>query len=98
MMRLSILAAGLLLFIPASQGPQVDIPSFAALMAHPVKLKPELVGVHPRVFVTASGIEALRQRAGTTHKEEWGRAIAAMPALKGDPPPPPGPQGRRSQN
>jgi hypothetical protein len=75
-----------------------DVPTFDALLAHPVALKPELVGVHPRVFVTTAGIEALRQRARTTHREEWTRVLAGLPALKGAPPPAPGPQARRSQN
>lgn len=75
-----------------------DVPAFEKLLAHPVALKPELVGVHPRVFVTKSELDMLRQRARTTHREEWTRALADLPALKGDPPPPPGPQARRSQN
>jgi len=74
------------------------IPAFADLLSHPVHLEPELVGVHPRVFVTAAELEALRTRARTTHREEWQKVLASLPALKGDPPPPPGPQERRSQN
>jgi hypothetical protein len=74
------------------------IPTFESLLAHRVALKPELVGVHPRVFVTATGLETLRQRARTTHKAEWTSVLASLPALKEDPPPPPGPQARRSQN
>src|SRR5439155_12911663 len=72
--------------------------SFADLVAHPVTLKPELDGVHPRVFVTKAEIDTLRQRARTTHKDEWQKVLASLPALKGSPPPPPGPQERRSQN
>jgi hypothetical protein len=71
---------------------------FSELLATPVALKHELEGVHPRVFVTSEGLEALRRRARTTHKDEWQRVLAALPALKGDPPPPPGPQARRAQN
>jgi hypothetical protein len=71
---------------------------FAELAAHKVALKPELEGVHPRVFVTAKALETLRERARTTHKAEWDKVVAALPALQGDPPPPPGPQARRSQN
>jgi hypothetical protein len=71
---------------------------FAELVARPVRLRPELQGVHPRVFVTATGIEALRARARTTHREEWGRVLAGLAAMKGEPLPPPGPQARRSQN
>jgi hypothetical protein len=71
---------------------------FAELVAHRVTLKPELEGVHPRIFVTAAGLERLRERARTTHKAQWQRVLAGLPAMKGDPPPPPGPQARRSQN
>lgn len=78
----------------AEDGP----PSFAALLTHPVALKPELVGVHPRVFVTAGGLEELRKRARTTHRDEWQRVLANLSALRGEPPPAPGPQERRSQN
>jgi sugar phosphate permease len=77
---------------------QDEVPTFEALLAHPIALKPELAGVHPRVFVTAVELDTLRQRARTTHREEWTRALADLPALKGEPPPPPGPQARRSQN
>jgi hypothetical protein len=59
---------------------------------------PSLVGVHPRVFVSAAGLEKLRGRARTTHREDWQKVLAALPALASDPPPPPGPQARRSQN
>jgi heparinase II/III-like protein/uncharacterized protein DUF4962 len=75
-----------------------DVPSFDALLRHEVKLRPELVGVHPRVFVTKDGLEALRARARTTHREEWQRVLAGLAALKTPPPPAPGPQERRSQN
>ena len=72
--------------------------SFGELLAQPVRLKPELEGVHPRVFVTAQRLEQLRERARTTHREEWSRVLANVTVLKGDPPRPPGPQERRSQN
>ena len=72
--------------------------SFSELVAQPVRLKPELEGVHPRVFVTAEGLERLRARARTTHREEWSRVLANVTVTKGDPPPVPGPQERRSQN
>ena len=92
-----ILASSLLsvlILAPASEA----IPPFTDLLSHPVHLKPELVGVHPRVFVTAAELETLRTRARTTHREDWQKVLASLPALKGDPPPPPGPQERRSQN
>ena len=74
------------------------MPAWAELLAHTVALKPELVGVHPRVFVTKSGLETLRERARTTHKGEWAKVLANVAATKGAPPPAPGPQERRSQN
>src|SRR5262249_60790990 len=91
-----VVAVALLPAAPARA--QEAIPTFDALLAHPVRLKPALVGVHPRVFVTASELAALRARARTTHREEWQRALGALVSLKHDPPPPPGPQERRSQN
>ncbi len=79
-------------------GAQDAIPTFAELLAHKIELKPELVGVHPRVFVTKAGLQALRERARTTHRAEWSKVLANLAALKGAPPPAPGPQERRSQN
>jgi hypothetical protein len=78
--------------------PSESIPPFTELLSRPVRLKPDLVGVHPRVFVSAAGIEALRARARTTHREDWQKVLAALPARAGDPPPAPGPQARRAQN
>ena len=72
--------------------------TFDELMAHRVALKPELVGVHPRVFVTRRGLEALRERTRTTHRADWLKATQNIVALKKAPPPVPGPQERRSQN
>jgi hypothetical protein len=83
---------------PAQARAQEAVPPFDQLLAHHFQLKPELVGVHPRVFVTAREIEALRLRARTTHKDEWTRALATLVAPKQGPPPIPGPQERRSQN
>jgi hypothetical protein len=77
---------------------QETIPTLDELLAHTVALKPELVGVHPRVFVTKAGLEMLRERARTTHREEWSKVTARLAAMKGAPPAVPGPQERRSQN
>ncbi|MBI4476197.1 MAG: heparinase II/III family protein [Acidobacteria bacterium] len=63
-----------------------------------VRLKPELEGVHPRVFVTAAELETLRQRAQSTHRGAWMRVLENLVATRREPPPPPGPQERRSQN
>jgi len=60
-------------------------------------LRPELMGVHPRVYVTEKELADLRQRARTSHRELWQRAISHVRALAADPPPPPAEQ-RRQQN
>src|SRR5437016_3754028 len=60
-------------------------------------LRPELMGVHPRVYVTDKELADLRERARTSHRELWQQAISHVRALAGDPPPPPEEQ-RRQQN
>jgi hypothetical protein len=60
-------------------------------------LKPELAGVHPRVYVTDAELNELRERARTTHKEIWQQALRRVRALNAEPPPPPA-QKRREQN
>ncbi|MGI9066813.1 MAG: DUF4962 domain-containing protein [Pyrinomonadaceae bacterium] len=61
------------------------------------RLRPELRGRHPRVYVTDSELEALRRRARTTHRDVWQLALQQMRALKVEPPPPPA-EARRAQN
>jgi hypothetical protein len=94
------IAAGLLVASLAARSSlaQDTVPAFDALLAGRVALKPELVGVHPRVFVTNAELETLRERARTTHRAEWEKVTRHLAALKGAPPPVPGPQERRSQN
>lgn len=87
-----------LVFAPLPAFAQETMATFDELVAHKVALKPELVGVHPRVFVTRAGLEALRMRTRTTHRAEWTKVTANLAALAGPPPPAPGPQERRSQN
>lgn len=60
-------------------------------------LRPELLGVHPRVYVTEKELAELRVRARTSHRELWQRALSHVRALAADPPPPPAEQ-RRQQN
>jgi hypothetical protein len=86
------------LLLARSGAAQDTIPTMDELLAHKVALKPELVGVHPRVFVTKAGLDALRERARTTHRDEWSKVLARLAAMKGAPPAVPGPQERRSQN
>src|SRR5437763_1244469 len=60
-------------------------------------LRPELMGVHPRVYVTDKELAELRIRARTTHRELWQQTLSHVRALSGDPPPPPA-EARRQQN
>jgi hypothetical protein len=60
-------------------------------------LRPELMGVHPRVYVTDKELDQLRKRARTSHRELWQKALGPVRALAGDPPPPPA-EARRQQN
>src|SRR5436189_5285264 len=59
-------------------------------------LRPELVGIHPRVYLTDREIADLRVRARTTHRGLWQEALKHVRALTGDPPAPPA-AGRRQQ-
>lgn len=72
-------------------------PLFELMRTKNSKLKDELWGKHPRVYVTDAELEVLRQRAKTTHKEMWHAALERVRALKVDPPTPPA-EERRAQN
>ena len=97
-MALALLSVPRVGAAPIPQQAAETIQSFDQLLAHRVTLKPELVGVHPRVFVTSGELATLRTRARTTHKLEWDRALATLVSLTQAPPPPPGSQERRAQN
>jgi hypothetical protein len=60
-------------------------------------LRPELMGVHPRVYLTDKELSEARERARTSHRELWQQAISRVRALAAEPPPPPA-EGRRQQN
>ena len=60
-------------------------------------LRPELLGVHPRVYVTDKELAELRQRSRGSHRELWQQAISHIRAIAAEPPPPPAEQ-RRQQN
>jgi len=96
---MSTAAALLLAWLVARPAPaQEAVPTFDELLAYKVSLKPELVGVHPRVFVTKAELDALRSRVHTTDRAAWDTVTRNLAAMKGAPPPAPGPQERRSQN
>ena len=60
-------------------------------------LKPELNGVHPRVYVTEKELDDLRVKAHGSHSELWQQALKNVRALNTEPAPPPA-QTRRAQN
>jgi hypothetical protein len=60
-------------------------------------LKPELLNVHPRVYVTETDLEKLRIKAHTTHRELWQQVLGNIRALRSEPASPPA-QQRRAQN
>ena len=62
----------------------------------PSQLKKELIGVHPRVFLTQSEIGELKNKA-QTNKELWQTALSRVRALTVEPPAPPA-EARRVQN
>jgi hypothetical protein len=63
----------------------------------PSTLKPELVGVHPRVYFTDAELAALRVRAHGPDAKEWHYVLTNIRALKTPPSPPPA-EARRAQN
>jgi len=83
----------------AKDDPQSKAPSpLTAMMATlPSTLKPELAGVHPRVYFTAAELDALRVKAHGSRKAEWQAVLANIRALQVPAPPPPA-ELRRAQN
>ncbi len=71
-------------------------PLVALAKSKPSALRPELVGVHPRVYMTQAEIDRLKEKA-TTQKELWQTALSRVRALKVEPPKPPA-EERRVQN
>ncbi len=61
------------------------------------QLKPQYMGVHPRVYFTDAELKVLRTRAHGVDKVWWQRQLASLRVLKGPPPAPPA-QARRNQN
>ena len=51
----------------AMSGPH---PLETLMKAHPAALRPELRGVHPRVYTTKAGLDELRQRAKGSQRAE----------------------------
>ena len=71
-------------------------PLIALARSKPSSLRPELAGVHPRVYMTQAEIDNLKKKAAS-QKELWQIAIARVRALTVEPPAAPA-QERRVQN
>jgi hypothetical protein len=71
-------------------------PLIAIARSKPSSLRKELVGVHPRVYMTQADIEALKEKS-KTQKELWQVVVSRVRALTVEPPPAPA-QERRVQN
>jgi hypothetical protein len=80
-----------------ASNPREPHPLTQLMAAKPSALRPELRGVHPRVYVTEAGLQALRERARTTHRTVWQTVLQNLRALRKEPPPAPA-QERRAQN
>lgn len=71
-------------------------PLIAIARSKPSSLRKELVGVHPRVYMTQADIDALKEKA-KTQQELWQTAVSRVRALTTEPAPAPA-QERRVQN
>jgi hypothetical protein len=60
-------------------------------------VRPELAGLHPRVYFTDRELELLRVEAHGAQKTWWNHNLQHIRALQGPPPPPPA-EKRRAQN
>ena len=71
-------------------------PLFELMKTKKSSLKPELKGVHPRVYLTQKDLDELKAKT-KTQPELWKTAISRVRALTVEPPPAPA-QERRVQN
>jgi hypothetical protein len=82
----------------ASVNPKLKtVPLVGAMESLHSTLRPELVGVHPRVYFTDAELDALRTKAHGEQKAWWQGQLANLRVFRGAPPPPPA-EERRAQN
>jgi hypothetical protein len=72
-------------------------PLLAEMKTLQSSVRPELAGVHTRVYFTGRELEALRAEAHGAQKEWWQQQLQHIRALQAPPPPPPA-EKRRAQN
>lgn len=80
----------------ASERLKGEHPLLVLMKEKPSELKPELVGIHPRVFLTQAEIDALKEKA-KRQGDLWQTALSRVRAMLVEPPPPPA-ETRRAQN
>src|ERR1700689_3695675 len=74
----------------ASENPRSKtVPLVAAMKSLHSELRPELAGVHPRVYFTQAELDALRVKAHGPQKIWWQEQLANLRVLRGAPPAPP---------
>ncbi len=80
-----------------SHGKVKGTPLLAEMKSLHSSVRPELAGVHPRVYFTAAELDALRTKLHGPAAAEWRADLAHLRVFAGDPPPPPA-ETRRAQN
>lgn len=80
-----------------SHGKVKGTPLLAEMKSLHSSVRPELAGVHPRVYFTAAELDALRTKLHGPAAAEWRADLAHLRVFAGDPPPPPA-EARRAQN
>lgn len=80
----------------ASQKMKGEHPLMAIARSKPSTLRKELIGVHPRVYMTQQDIDRLKEKA-KTQPELWQTALSRVRAVTDEPAPAPA-QERRVQN
>ncbi|MCU1321112.1 MAG: hypothetical protein JWM43_761 [Acidobacteriaceae bacterium] len=73
------------------------IPLVAEMKALHSAVRPELAGIHPRVYFTSTELDHLRTEAHGPQRVWWQQQLSHVRALQGPPPPPPA-ETRRAQN
>jgi len=80
-----------------SHGKVKGTPLLAEMKSLHSSVRPELAGVHPRVYFTAAELDALRTKLHGPAAAEWRDDLAHLRVFAADPPPPPA-EKRRAQN
>ncbi|MBA3633973.1 MAG: DUF4962 domain-containing protein [Acidobacteria bacterium] len=83
-----LLTAFLYLATAQTNAVNEKIPPFKELLKRPVKLRPELVGKHPRLFFTAADLPQMRERAKGVDRELWQQVLKDIQTLKRNAPDP----------